>query len=272
MVFENVCLSIRTTGMPDNVPLKLTNTFWVWYTHGCLQSGPDLPVALFTGEDNSEGIGSSAQTGLIFFSDLITAGGGFKYIQRTPPTSAPGFFSFRNITMEDAKDLFEITEDCASCGAAPFSMDSLEFDNVSSADSLCPNCSVINMNAPNLRLSGVTITRSANKTAITVNSGTLADYQILGCAYWCGTAVVDGNGNPVWHYRDRVRLSGGQATLTFAPVFFEGSNPPVCVVNDETTPNGARVVATMTNMTITGGYFDVVDYWCDPAPQPLPPH
>ena len=29
--FEDVCLSSQVTGLPDRTPLKVTDSFWVWY-------------------------------------------------------------------------------------------------------------------------------------------------------------------------------------------------------------------------------------------------
>ena len=50
-VLRNVCLTSAATGMTDNTPLKITNTFWFYMDGGCLQAtSSTLPMAMFTGE------------------------------------------------------------------------------------------------------------------------------------------------------------------------------------------------------------------------------
>lgn len=273
-LFENVCLSALTTGMPDNTPLKVTDSFWFWYKGGCLQTySPDVPVAMFTAESLPDIPGAEQLDGLVYMSDLITAGGGFKYIQRANENGGlPGNFVFRNITMEDAPDVFEIDQTCTGC--ADWRMSSLTFDHVATADSNCFTCAVINMNAPGLRLSGVLIHNSyagrGAGQAITVNSGLLEDHYVDFCAYECSNAVLDGSGNPVWNYSGETTLSGGTKTLVFNPIAYFG-NPPLCIPNDETSINGAKITTTAFSMTITGGLSDVVGYACfmnDPLPIP----
>ncbi len=265
-LFEDVCLSVQTTGMPDNTALKATDTFWLWYKGGCLQTiSTDVPVAMFTAETLPVIPNAGRVVGLVFFSDMITSGGGFKYIQRVPSNGpVPGNFVFRNITMEEAPDAFEITQEFSGYGT--WRMSSLTFDNVATADSTCANCAVINMNAPDLLLSGVLVHNSFAGTgntgpAIKVSSGLLEDQYVDACAYVCSASVQDGNGNPVWTYSGRVVLSGGTKTLQFYPIFFHDV-APVCVPNDETTLNGAMITTTLSSMTITGGTSDVVGYAC----------
>ena len=273
-LFENVCLSALTTGMPDNTPLKVTDSFWFWYKGGCLQTySVDVPVAIFTAEELPNIPDARRLDGLVYLSDLITTAGGFKYIQRAPQNGPlAGNFVFRNITMEQAPDVLEISQTCTGC--AGWRMSSLTFDNVATADSNCATCSVLNMNAPDLVLSGVLIHHSyagqGAGRAITVNSGLLEDHYVDFCAYTCSNAVLDANGDPVWNYSGEVKLSGGTTTLQFAPVAFYG-NPPVCIPNDETSINGAKITTTVFSMTITGGMSDVVDYACffnNPLPIP----
>jgi hypothetical protein len=264
-LFEDVCLTSQATGMPDNTPLKVTDSFWVFYRGGCLQNQSDGPVAIFTAETLPSSPGAEQVVGLVYMSDLITSGGGFKYIQRVPSNGpVPGSFVFRNITMEEAPDAFEITQEFT--GDGQWRMSSLTFDNVATADSTCNTCAVINMNAPDLLLSGVLVHNSFAGEgnlgpAIRVNSGLLEDHYVDACAYSCSSSVLDANGDPVWTYTGRVVLSGGTKTLQFYPIFFHDF-PPVCVPNDETTINGARITTTLTSMTISGGTSDIVDYAC----------
>jgi hypothetical protein len=265
-LFEDVCLQALATGMPDNTPLKVTDSFWFWFRGGCLQTNStDVPVAMFTAETLPAIPNAGLVSGLLFFSDLITAGGGFKYIQRAPSNGpVPGNFVFRNITLEEGTDLLEISEECTGCGN--WWMSSLTFDNVAAADSSCTTCSVLNMNAPGLILSGVLIHHSfaGNEyegRAITVNSGLLAEHYVDGCSWACSSSVLDGSGNQVWNNTGKVALSGGTKTLEFYPVFFHDF-APTCTPNDETSINGAKITTTLTSMTITGGSSDVVDYAC----------
>jgi hypothetical protein len=265
-LFEDVCLSVQTTGMADNTALKVTDSFWLWYKGGCLQTiSTEVPVAMFTAETLPVIPTASRVVGLVFFSDMITSGGGFKYIQRVPSNGpVPGNFVFRNITMEEAPDAFEITQEFSGYGT--WRMSSLTFDNVGTADSTCGSCAVINMNAPDLLLSGVLVHNSFagngnTGPAIRVTSGLLEDHYVDACAYVCSASVLDGNDNPVWAYTGKVVLTGGTKTIQFAPIFFHDF-PPVCVPNDETSIGGANIITTLTSMTLTGGSSDVVDYAC----------
>ena len=112
------CLIIR--------PLKLTDSLWLWYKGGRLQTlSSDVPVAMFTAETYPL-FRTTPETvaGLVFMSDLITAGGGFKYIQRVPPNGpVPGNFVFRNITMEEGPDVFEITQEFTGAGPGGYPPD-----------------------------------------------------------------------------------------------------------------------------------------------------
>lgn len=264
LIFENVCLNADHTGMPENTALRVSDSIWLWYTNGCLGSGdPNDPVALLTGDLIP---GTFTSVGSVYFSDLITEGGGFKYIQRTTIDAPPGDWVFRNITMETAPDLLEITQDCTDCNNWIFA--NLEFDMVQVSDSACDTCAVVNMNAPTGILSGVSIHHSnagRQFRAITVTAGRLGSHEADNCWTYCAPNFVDNQGNPIWNFTNRVTLSGGTATLTFAPVIFIWG-PPICVVNDETTINGAHVTATTTSMTISGGPSDVVDYFCSSLP------
>src|SRR5262249_51563447 len=100
--FRNVCLAVTgTTGLTDNTPLKIMNSFWIWFRGGCLMANGSntTPIALFTGETP---IGSEAPlVGLLKMEDIIGAGGGMQYIQRVNQLGTAGNFTFRNITIED---------------------------------------------------------------------------------------------------------------------------------------------------------------------------
>jgi hypothetical protein len=268
-VFEDVCFTAQATGLPDNTPLKVTDSFWVWFKGGCLQSPAGVPVAIFTAEVIPDFLQAEPLDGLVFFADLITTGDGFKYIQRTPETVGDaGNFVFRNISMENGTDVFEISQTCVNC--VNWEINALTFDSVGTDDSACVSCSVVNMNAADGIVSGIVISNSfagngGEGRAITVNAGRLVDYSIAGCRTACVTDSMGPNGAPLWDYSGKVTLVNGSDTVEFAPVLFIFA-PPICVVNDETTTNGAKIITTLTAMTITGGPSDVVDYACFRAP------
>jgi pectate lyase-like protein len=97
--FKNCALSVPTTGAADNAALKVTDTFWFYFTDGSLQtSSTGVPVAMFTGEDYS--FETSPSVGLVTFRDVITTGGPFFYDQRQSTANQPGNFIFDNVTME----------------------------------------------------------------------------------------------------------------------------------------------------------------------------
>jgi hypothetical protein len=97
--FKNCALSVQTTGLPDNAALKVTDTFWFYFTDGSLQTSSNhVPVALFTGESYS--FETSPSVGLVTFRDVITTGGQFFYDQRQPTANQPGNFIFDNVSME----------------------------------------------------------------------------------------------------------------------------------------------------------------------------
>jgi hypothetical protein len=272
--FEDVCLTVPATGMVDNTPLKITDTFWLWFVGGCLQSVVGVPTAILTAETVSVNAQAEGLDGLIYMSDIIAAGDGFKYIQRVPNHAGlAGNMVFRNITLEDANDIFAISETCTGCEG--WIITSLTFDHVGTSDSDCFSCSVVNMNAPSGVVSGITINHgfagnAGMGRAITINAGRLADYwNIAGCLA-CVEAVVDGNGDPLWSYHGKVTLEGGTKTVQFFPIAFFHA-PPVCVSDDENPASVSHITTTMTSMTIVAnGQSDVVNYACfpnDPYPQ-----
>jgi hypothetical protein len=273
-IFENVCLTVPVTGLPDNTPLKVTDTFWLWFKGGCLQSGPGVPTALFTAEGLPFNSQAERLDGLTYMSDIIGAGDGFKYIQRASQNvGLAGNFVFRNISIEDAGDVFAISQTCTNCDN--WFITSVVLDHVAAVDSACVTCSVVNMDAPDGILTGLVINQdsagNAGKgRAITVNAGRLAYYNIAGCDGECVTAVIKSDGTPAWAYSGKVTLSGGTTTLQFAPIIFL-HGAPVCVSNDENPASVSHVTTTLTSMTIiASGQSDVVDYACFPDdPYPI---
>ncbi|HEX5422047.1 MAG TPA: glycosyl hydrolase family 28-related protein, partial [Candidatus Acidoferrales bacterium] len=95
---ENVCATAQSTGLADNVPLKVTNVSGFRMTGGCLDSGSaSLPMALFTGETP---LGSEASVSdYVQIEHVRGSGGNFQYIQRADANGAtPGNFIFDDVT------------------------------------------------------------------------------------------------------------------------------------------------------------------------------
>ena len=209
--FDNVSLACQTTGQADNTPLKLTDVIWLWYRGGTLLSNmsggynPNLPVAIIDAETLGAAVTSD---NLLFFSDVVIAGGEIHYSQRVNDTAGPpGMWVFRNITREASnQDFLLITNDTSSAGnvAMAGGVSSVTMDHVVDADSTDANAAVINFNASNAYLSGVTINHSlagagagSTEAAIRMTAGTLFNSVVYGCSIYCISNVVDGSGNPV---------------------------------------------------------------------------
>jgi hypothetical protein len=97
--FVNCALAVQTTGQADNAPLKVTNSFWIWFLGGTLQSiGTSVPVAIFDAEASLNG--EQPLVGLLTIRDTISTGGQFVYDQRVGASAQPGNFIFDNVSME----------------------------------------------------------------------------------------------------------------------------------------------------------------------------
>ena len=194
--FKNVCLSVNTSGDTDNTPLKITDTFWVWYTGGCLNTvGGTIPVAILDGETTAGTVG----VGLVYFQNVLATGGGFQYIVKAAQGVPSANIVFRNITLENAAtDFFTVTDP----GDYQLStMAGLTFDHVTFSDPTGSNQAIVNYNVPyaGSLLTGVNITTSGGGSpiAIKMTAGTLGESFILSCSYGCSDQVVNGSGAPV---------------------------------------------------------------------------
>ncbi|MGH9747235.1 MAG: glycosyl hydrolase family 28-related protein [Candidatus Acidiferrales bacterium] len=198
--FRNVCLAVTgTTGMPDNTPLKITNSFWIWYKGGCLMAngGPKTPIVIFSGEKVVKG--EAPLDGLITMEDIIAAGGGMQYIQRVNQWGTAGSFVFRNITIEDAAT--DVLAFSAEHGVSLGPVNGLTFDHVATSDATNPATAVLSVNAENLRVSGVYMNHVSTgggpgKGAVAVReiAGKVDNIFITNCD-GCAVGVVDGKGN-----------------------------------------------------------------------------
>ena len=210
---KNVDLVVQTTGMTDNTPLKLTDIIWFWYQGGYVQTltgsstNGNLPVAIIDTENSVSG--ASLTDILLYFSDLVVAGGAFHYSQRVNDNGGPpGQWVFRNITREASnQDFLLITNDTGNLGNVAFSggVTGVTMDMVQDSDSTYSSAALINFNVSNATLSGVTINRSIagaggsppTNPAIRMTAGTLQNASVNGCMAYCNNMVVDGSGNPV---------------------------------------------------------------------------
>lgn len=198
--FRNACLAVNaTTGLTDNTPLKISNSFWIWYKGGCLMANGSntTPIVIFSGETPLGG--EAPLDGLITMEDIIGAGGGMQYIQRANQFGTAGSLVFRNITIEDAAT--DVLSFSSQGGAALGPVNGITFDHVSTSDAGNPATAVLSVNAAGLTVSGVTMNHvstgrgpAGGAVAVRETSGKVDNIFITNCN-GCVTAVVDGSGN-----------------------------------------------------------------------------
>jgi hypothetical protein len=198
--FRNVCLAVPgTTGMTDNTPLKITNSFWIWYKGGCLMANGSAktPIVIFSGEKSLSG--EAPLDGLVTMEDITGAGGGMQYIQRVNQFGTAGNFVFRNITIEDAAT--DVLAFSAQHGVGFGPVDSITFDHVNTSDATKQSTAVLSVNAEKLRVSGVYMNHvfagngpAGGGVAVREIEGKVDNIFITNCN-GCVTGVVDGNGN-----------------------------------------------------------------------------
>jgi hypothetical protein len=190
--FYNTCLSTAASGDTDNTPLKISNTFWVYFDGGCLQSGSStLPVAIYDGEGGfGEGSGS------IYITGSLLNGGGVQYLQKSADSQGPpGDFVFRNLTLENSSEPFFSISNPG--GVSLPAVNGVTIDNVLMADASSPQPLVSYNVTGGSILTGVSVRISggSSSNAIQVINGTTAENQISGCETNCAVRVVDGSGN-----------------------------------------------------------------------------
>ena len=200
--FRNTCLAVNgATGQTDNTPLKITNSFWIWYKGGCIMANgsTSTPIVLFTGETPVSG--EAPLDGLITMEDIVAAGGGMQYIQRVNQFGTAGNMTFRNITIEDASTDVLTFSSVSGVGMGP--VNAVSFEHVSTSDATNPATAVLTVNAPGLTVSGVYMNHvstgngpSAGAVAVREAAGRVDNIFITNCNT-CVTAVVDGSGNPL---------------------------------------------------------------------------
>ena len=136
ITFNNVCISaantrngLRTgaTDTTDNTPLAVYNTFWIWFTGGCLlntsgSASPATPVAVFAFITGSPA--PQTNLGLFQFRDSVVSGGGFVWDCRSSSEcpSGGGNVFFDDVYMENATMPFYTVNNTAGAsnpGGAP---------------------------------------------------------------------------------------------------------------------------------------------------------
>ena len=192
---RNVGLAVATTGLIDNTPLKLTNTFWFEFVDGsALQTqSTKVPVAILTGE-GEYGPGIAPQVGLVTFRNIITNGGGFLYDQRVAG-SQPGNIIFDNVSQEQGGDslpFLRVQAEGHCNGWGPLTI---------IGSSISDN----NPGTPFLELSGcsywtdftlINVTASAGGHAIQLDDGKIINCTIVG-GWFAAHSSVDAAGTPV---------------------------------------------------------------------------
>ncbi len=202
---RNACLTTQATGMSDNTPLKITNSFWIYMFGGCLQANNgSLPPAIMTGETSLNG--ETPLVGLIWFDGVQGIGGSFEYIQRVNTSgSGPGNFVFRNIpALEDpASSFFSVTNATGNPGnVALATISQITFDNVTTSDASTNTNALLEVNSSGTNVDGVYVVNSyagnaGQGAAVRMDAGTLKNCHVVGGVSNSVTWVVDGNGMPV---------------------------------------------------------------------------
>jgi Pectate lyase superfamily protein len=203
-VLRNVCLTSAATGQTDNTPLKITNTFWFYMDGGCLQTtSSTLPMAIFSGETSLHG--EAALDGLMYFTGVQGAGGGFQYIQRVNSAgSGPGNIVFRNMpAMETSGTSFiTFTNATGNPGSAALpQISEITFDNATTSDATNATNALLELNSSGTNLSGVYVLNGfagngGQGAAVKIDAGTLQNCHVFGGAQ-AVVSVIDGNGMPI---------------------------------------------------------------------------
>lgn len=201
ITLNNVCATAESTGLADNVPLKVTNVSGLQMRGGCLDSGSaSLPMALFTGETP---LGSEAPVSSYAQMERVRgSGGNFQYIQRTDASGAtPGNFVFDDVTpLASETDFLTVSNGTGDLGQTAMPQFGPVFVLNSSMPEATGSGAVINFNSSGSNLIGVHIYNSSGSSgnvplaAVRMTAGSLVDCEVHGEV---GAIVVDISGNPV---------------------------------------------------------------------------
>jgi hypothetical protein len=195
--FRNVNLGAATTSQTDNTPLKISNSFWIFYYGGTLDTTGAVPSMLLTAETPT-GLGDAQDVALLDFEGTtITSGKGIQFIQRGTSSNPSGGWTFNNIVSENTNTPFltisNVSGTTIIVAELTFNQDSIAdsdirdpfllFSAASSGDALYG----VHMNQ---------VLGSKGGSAIEVTGGGyIANYQVNGCKFACNAQVTDTNGN-----------------------------------------------------------------------------
>jgi hypothetical protein len=227
--FRNVCLSsTAVTGLPDNTPLKVTNSFWIWFKGGCLMAynTHTVPIILFTGEESLRG--EAPVSGLMVVEDVIAAGGGMKYVLRTNQWGTSGDLTFRNILIEDIGT--DVLSFYAENGARYGPMHRITFDHVSTSDGI--PVSLLSVNDPSLKITGLFINQSSGGFGVPKVRGRASPFfdtdgvfdSLSGNTIQLGGVKIDSTGITIGDVKLGVSSNG---LTEFVPMILPPSNVQV---------------------------------------------
>lgn len=198
----NTTLAVGATGLTDNTPLHIWDTFNIRIDGGGLVTNGTnaIPTLLMTGDACS---GCYVGVGNVYITHTFFDGGGVQYIQRANQSGAnPGNWVFRNTIWESGNGPFLTITDTGGFtigGVQEITMDAVQIDDDANA-----NAPLINLNIPSQNfLTGLRIMNSnaasATAPAVTVTSGHVDTYYISGCSDGggCANNVVNSSGLPI---------------------------------------------------------------------------
>lgn len=162
ITLKNVCLTAQSTGLADNVPLKVTNVSSFRMTAGCLNSGSaSLPMALFTGEAPAGSEVSVVE--FVQIEHVRGSGGNFQYVQRVDAAGAvPGNFVFDDVTpVASTTDFLTVTNTTGHLGQAAMPQFGPVFILNSSLPASTSSEAIVNFNSSGSDLTGVHIYNSS---------------------------------------------------------------------------------------------------------------
>lgn len=201
VTLNNVCATAQSTGLGDNVPLKVTNVSWFRMSGGCLNSGSSsLPMALFTGEASLASEAPSVS--YMQMEHVRGSGANFQYLQRVNASGAgPGNFVFNDVTpLNSTTDFLTVINTTGHMGQTALP----QFGPVVFVNSSLPGATgsgaLLNFNSSGSNLVGVHVQNSSGSpqanplVAVRMTAGSLQDCEVYGAV---GALAEDGSGNPV---------------------------------------------------------------------------
>ena len=200
VTLKNVCASAQSTGLADNVPLKVTNVSSFRMTAGCLNSASSsLPMALFTGEAPAGS--EAAAVDFVQMEHVRGSGANFQYVQRVDAAGAtPGNFVFNDVTPSaSTTDFLMVSNATGHLGQTAMPQFGPVFILNTSLPASTGSGAIINFNSSGSNLIGVHIYNSSGSAAafppvaVRMTAGSLQDCDVHGTV---GMVVTDALGGP----------------------------------------------------------------------------